>query len=148
MEHWRGNTKMARAKPVNELSSEELFALAEARRMEEIEKAKEENKQKIEELRTQRRELVAQHKKDLKAIDKEIRELGGKAGTGRSRANGGSLTDTIIAIVSSAGEISTKELKAAIDSQGLNAKNLNQTLAYLKRNGRLKSPARSVYKVA
>jgi hypothetical protein len=86
---------------------------------------------------------VAAHKKALAALDAKIRKLGGKA-RGRSRSTG-NVTDAVLAIVQAAGEISTGEIKAKLDEQGVVASNLSQTLAYLKRQGRVVSPARSIY---
>jgi hypothetical protein len=48
-------------------------------------------------------------------------------------------------IVSKAKKISTTEIKAELESRGVVANNLAQTLAYLKRQGRVASPERSIY---
>lgn len=131
------------------MSSNELFKLAEKRKKEEMAKELEAAKEKINALREKRRELVAKHKKQLAAIDSQIKKMGGAAPRGASKANGhGSVTKAVLSIIESAGTISTKDLKNALNTQGINAGNLAQTLAYLKRQGRITSPARATYKLA
>ena len=58
------------------------------------------------------------------------------------------MTDQVLDIVSQSKKVSTKEIKAELDNRGVVAKNLAQTLAYLKRQGKVKSPARSIYSPA
>jgi DNA replicative helicase MCM subunit Mcm2 (Cdc46/Mcm family) len=41
--------------------------------------------------------------------------------------------------------MTTAEIKTEADKAGLDTKNISQTLAYLKRQGRLVSPRRGVY---
>lgn len=133
-------------KNLSDLSSDELYELARAREEQEAAEAKEAIRAQIEELRTARREMVARHRKELAAIDAEIRSLGGRSGRGRRRGSGGgSVTEQVLEIVSKAKKISTKEIKAELESRGIVANNLAQTLAYLKRQGKVTSPARSVY---
>jgi aspartokinase len=135
---------MAKKKPLKALSSDELYALAQQREEEEAEAEREANRQAIEDLKAQRKAMVAAHKKALSDLDKQIRQLGGKtppAGRGKKI----NVTDTIEHIVQTAGEISTKEIRAALESQGIDASNLAQTLAYLKRQGRVGSPSRAIY---
>lgn len=137
---------MAKKKTVSELSADELYALAEKKQQEEAEAEREAMRSKIEALRNKRRELVAKQRKQLAAIDAEIRKLGG-----RTKAKGrgkGSVSNQVIAIVEAAGEISTKEIKEKLEAKGVTAGNLSQTLAYLKRTGRLASPSRSMYTLA
>ena len=132
-------------KNVTNLSSEELYALAKEREEQEEAEAREAVKEHIDGLRQQRREMVARHRKELAAVDAEIRSLGGRAPRSRRRAGGPSVTDQVLEIVTSAKKISTKEIKAELDNRGVVANNLAQTLAYLKRQGKVKSPARSIY---
>lgn len=133
-------------KNVSDLSSEELYALAKEREEQEAAEAREAARAELDALRQQRREMVARHRKELAAIDAEIRNLGGRTPRGRRRAAGGpSVTDQVLDIVSGAKKISTKEIKAELDNRGVVANNLAQTLAYLKRQGKVKSPARSIY---
>lgn len=137
---------MAKKTTVNDLSAEELYALAQQKEQEEYEQEREALRVQIEALRTERRELVAKQRKELAALDAKIRKLGGRT---RSKGRGkGNVTDQVLSIVQSAGKISTKDIKAALESQGTTANNLSQTLAYLKRTGRVVSPARSMYTIA
>jgi hypothetical protein len=135
-------------KAISELSSEELYELARQREEQEAAAAQEAAREKIEALRQQRRDMVARHKKELAAIDAEIRSLGGRTGTARGRRRSGSgvsVTEQVLDIVANAKEISTKDIKAELDNRGIVANNLAQTLAYLKRQGKVASPARSIY---
>lgn len=133
-------------KSLSELSSDELYELARAREMQEAEEAKEAVRAQLDELRAKRREAAARHRKELAAIDAEIRNLGGRTtGRTRRRSEGGSITEQVLDIVSASKKISTKEIKTELENRGVVANNLAQTLAYLKRQGKVTSPARSVY---
>ena len=135
---------MARKKSLESLSAEELYALAEKKQLEEAEKEREAAREQLSALRAERREMIAEHKKALAALDKKIRKLGGKT-SNRGRSSSINVTDTVLKIVEAAGEISTKEIKEKLDAQGITASNLSQTLAYLKRQEKVVSTARSVY---
>jgi hypothetical protein len=133
-------------KPISELSSEELYELARQREEQEAAAAQEAARAQIEALRQKRRELVARHRKELAALEAEIRGLGGRTGGGRRRSSSGaSVTEQVLDIVSQAKKVSTKEIKAELENRGVAANNLAQTLAYLKRQGKVTSPARSIY---
>jgi hypothetical protein len=128
------------------LSSDELYELAREREEQEAAEAQAAVRAQIEELRNLRRETVARQRKELAAIDAEIRGLGGRAPRSKQRrSSGGSVTEQVYDIVSSAKKISTKEIKAELEKRGVVAKNLAQTLAYLKRQGKVASPSRSIY---
>ena len=136
-------------KSLSDLSSDELYRLAQEREEQEAAAEKEAARAQIEELRNARREMVARHRKELAAIDAEIRGLGGRSARGKRRASpGGSVTDQVLDIVSKGKKISTKEIKAELENRGVVANNLAQTLAYLKRQGKVSSPARSIYSPA
>lgn len=137
------------AKKIEKMSAEELFALAAQRAEEEAQAAREEVKEQITELRNKKKELQKQFKKELAAVDAEIRKLSGRGGKGGGRSGrAGAVTDVIVQLIGDAGQISTKDIKAALEAQGVVAGNLNQTLAYLKRQGRISSPSRSIYQLA
>jgi hypothetical protein len=132
-----------------DLSSDELYELAREREQEEAVEAREAVRAQIEELRAARRDMVARHRKELAAVDAEIRSLGGRTTRARRRGSaGGSVTEHVLEIVSTAKKISTKEIKAELEARGVVANNLAQTLAYLKRQGKVTSPARSIYSPA
>ena len=136
-------------KSLSDLSSDELYKLAQEREEQEAAAEKEAARAQIEELRNARREMVARHRKELAAIDAEIRGLGGRGVRGKRRASaGGSVTDQVLDIVNKAKKVSTKEIKAELENRGVVANNLAQTLAYLKRQGKVSSPARSIYSPA
>ena len=82
----------------------------------------------------------------LAEIDAEIRSLGGRGGRAKRRGSaGGNVTDHVLEIVTKAKKISTREIKDELEGRGVVANNLAQTLAYLKRQGKVASPARSIY---
>ncbi|WP_456376664.1 hypothetical protein [Thiolapillus sp.] len=137
----------ARKKQVTDLSAAELYKLAKKREQEELQKTIEANKEKLLALRTKRRELVAKQKQELRKIDTEIARLSGKSPGRKGRKSGGSVTEKVVAIIAKAGKISTSDLKAELKKKGISAGNLPQTLAYLKRQGRVVSPARTIYQV-
>lgn len=136
---------MSNEQSFENMTSDQLFELAKSKQLEEVNREKEAAREQLDALREQRRTLVAEQRKALAAIDSEIRKLGGKtkgrSGAGRS---GGSVTKTVLEIVSN-GEITTKEINAKLSEQGIEANNLSQMLAYLKRQGKVVSPRRSVY---
>ncbi len=138
---------MAR-KSLSDLSAEELYEMARLREEQEEAEAKEATRAQIDELKAKRRDVVARQRKELAAIDAEIRSLGGRAPRRKSRSSGGSVTDQVMEIVGKSKKITTKQIKAELDKRGVIANNLAQTLAYLKRQGKLTSPARSVYSAA
>ena len=136
-------------KSLSELSSDELYRLAQKREEQEAAEAKVAARAQIEGLRNARRELVARQRKELAAIDAEIRALGGRSARGKRRTSAGvSVTDQVLDIVSKAKKVSTKDIKAELENRGVVANNLAQTLAYLKRQGKVSSPARSIYSPA
>ncbi len=136
-------------KQLSNLSSDELYRLAQERELQEEEEAKEETRAQLEDLRQTRRDIVARHRKELSAVDAEIRALGGRTRRAKRRGSGdGSVTEHVLEIVHKSKKVSTKEIKSALEKRGVVANNLAQTLAYLKRQGKVKSPARSIYSPA
>ncbi len=138
---------MAKKNTVTTMSSAALYKLAQKREQEERANQLEAAKGKIDALKAKRRELVARQKKELAKVDAEIRKLGGKAPSSskRKKRSGGSVSAAVLAAIAAGGEISTQDLKAALDAKGVTAGNLGQTLAYLKRQGKISSPSRAVY---
>jgi len=138
---------MAKKKSLDQMSAEELFELAQARQEEEQEKEREALREQLNELREERRALVAAHRKELAAIDRKIQKIGGKTAgkpRGRSSVN---ISQAVLEILSASKQLSTKEIHAKLAADGIVANNLSQTLAYLKRQGKISSPQRSVYAI-
>jgi hypothetical protein len=133
-------------KDLQKMSAEELYALAQKKEKEEEAKQKEALKTKIAELREQKKALMSKHKKELAAIDAEIRALGGRSGVRKGRQTGASAA--ILELLGKNGEMDTKSIRSKLESQGVAISNLGQTMAYLKRNGKVKSTGRGVYKMA
>ena len=141
---------MAKKNSVDNMSSAALYKLAQRVEQEERAKQQEAAKEKIDALKVKRRQLVARQKKELAKLDAEIKKLGGKAPSslGRKKRTRGSVSAAVLEAITAAGEISTQDLKAALDSKGVTAGNLGQTLAYLKRQGKISSPSRAVYVIS
>ena len=141
---------MAKKKDITTLSSQELYEIARQREQEEYEAEQAERQSQIDVLREERRQLIADHKKAVAAIDKEIRKLGGRAarGTGGRRGRSGGQSDAIMEIISTNGPISSSDLKAELSAKGMEVKHLSQQLNYLKRRGQITSPSRAVYAIA
>ena len=142
--------KTTRTKSFNDMSSRELFALAERRKQQEAESARAAAAEKIEALRQQKREITTEYRRAMRALDGEIRRLGGlggrkKAATGSRRSG---LSSAILDIIGKKGKATTTEIKSALGRRGIDAANLSQTMAYLKRSGRITSPGRATYALA
>jgi aspartokinase len=129
------------------MSAEELYALARQKEQEQQEQEREQLRRQIEQLREKRKELIAEHKKALAAIDKEIKALGGRRSAGGAARQHGDISQRILAVLASRGKCKTSELKAELEQQGVEVKNLNQQLAYLKRKGRVSNPGRGIYAI-
>ena len=132
------------------MNAEELFALARKREKEEAEREEKKFAKKREALKAKRKELVAQQRKELAAMDRDIQKLGGtvprRAPKKARRADGGpTITDQLCAIVATQPEMAISEIREKAEEAGVETRNLSQTLAYLKRQGRLDSPRRGVY---
>lgn len=140
-------------KKAADLSAEELYALARQREKEEAERKEAERREEREKLMEERKQMLARHRKELRDLDKRVRELGGRAGRSRGaaasrrgRSGGGeSVSQKLCDIVATQPEMTTAEIKTEAEKAGLDTKNISQTLAYLKRQGRLVSPRRGVY---
>lgn len=139
---------MAKKKTFETMSADELYALAQQREQEEHEEQQAAVREQVEALRNERRELLAKHKKEIAALDAKIRKLGGRTRRAGGRRGAGSNVTAQVLEVLAKGKASTKEIKAALEAQGMTVSNLSQTLAYLKRTGRVTSPSRATYALA
>jgi hypothetical protein len=136
---------MTSKKKLAGLSSQELYDLANERAEEERAGERTLMRERVGALRVERRKLVAAHKKALADVDKRIREL---AGGGHPRAGGrrGGDAARVLKILQDAGApLGTKAIRSELEKSGAAVANLNQTLAYLKRRGRVTAPSRAVY---
>lgn len=144
---------MGNAKILQEMSAEQLFQLAEQRKQEELEQQRAEREARLEELKELRKTLIAEHKKALAEIDKELGRLQPRA-RNRSRTPSSTTTngrkadyETLIGLVAQHGPVSSKALKAHLEVAGISTDQLAQKLGYLKRQGRLETPERAVYRI-
>lgn len=136
-------------KDIADLSSEELYALAREREQQEEDRRQQQIKQKRDALKVKRKEMIARHRKELAELDRQISEMGGVvpgARVGRRRsAGGGTISQRLCDIVASQAEMTVGEIRDQAEAAGIDTRNISQTLAYLKRQGRLLSPRRGVY---
>ena len=139
---------------IQDMSSQELLELAKLRRIEEAKAARLEYKEELNGLRQERRELIKKHSKTINTIDnriKKIRERMSPTGTVPSdtpTTRGNNISAAVLTTLENNGDMDTKQLKEHLGESNLNTANLSQTLAYLKRQGKVVSPARAVYKLA
>ena len=73
-------------KNLSDMSSEELYELARQREEQETAEEREAARAKVEELRDQRREMLARHRKEIAALEAEIRASRWLASAQRRRA--------------------------------------------------------------
>ena len=138
---------MPKVKSIDELSARELYKLAEKREKQEQQRLAEENKAKIEALKNKRKALIASHRKEITAIDRQLKKLTGSTATKKTKNNKSTTgtTEKIINLLATNKTMTTVQIRAALQENGLTVNNLSQTLAYLKRTKRITSPARSTY---
>ena len=127
------------------MTSEELFELAK-KKQDERKWIEEENKGKIAELREERKQILLRHKKEINEVNAKIKSLGGRVPVSSAVAKGATGATAAIVEILEAGELDTKTLRERLDEQGVSVKNIGQTLSYLKKNGKIASVARGIYK--
>jgi valyl-tRNA synthetase len=147
----------------NNMTAEELYNLAKQREIEEQKKVVQENQEKIAELREERRQLQLKHNKEireeirqlknkhkdeLKDVNAKIKALGGRVSGASAGGKGRTGASAAIVDILEAGEMDTTVIREKLEAIGISVGNLGQTLAYLKRNGRVASVARGIYKKA
>lgn len=139
-------------KDIGNLSSEELFELAKQREQEEWQQQKDALRAQLAELRAERKQILARHKRELADIDARIRAAGGRtrggAGAGASKGTQTGISTAVLELLGAVKKADTGTIRQQLEAQGVNTANLGQTLAYLKRTGRIKSLARGVYSAA
>ena len=128
------------------MTSEELFELAKKKQADERKWIEEENKGKIAELREERKQILLRHKKEINEVNAKIKSLGGRVPVSSAVAKGATGATAAIVEILEAGELDTKTLRERLDEQGVSVKNIGQTLSYLKKNGKIASVARGIYK--
>lgn len=129
----------------NSMTADELYKLAKQREIEERKKIAQENQQKIADLREERRQLQLRHKKEINEVNARIKALGGRVSGPATAGKGRTGASSAIVEILDAGEMDTKAIREKLEAIGISVSNLGQTLAYLKRNGRVASVARGIY---
>jgi hypothetical protein len=132
----------------NNMTADELYALAKQKEADEKKWIAEENKQKISDLREERKQLLLRHKKEVNEVNARIKALGGRVPVSSAASKGGAGATAAIVELLEAGELDKKAIREKLDAIGVSVGNLGQTLAYLKKNGKVASVARGVYKKA
>lgn len=134
-------------KDINSLTSDELFELAKQREQEEWEQEKATMRAHLAELRAERKKMVARHKRELAEIDAQITAAGGRTrgGAGGKKGAQTGISGAVMDVLTGVKKADTKMIREQLEAQGINTANLGQTLAYLKRTGRVKSAGRGVY---
>ena len=135
---------------IEELSSEELYALAREREQAEAKAQAAQLAEQRAELRAQRKEMLARQRKELAEIEREIEKLGGavrRSRPTRKSSDGPTIVDQLCDIVATQPTMTVQEVREKAEAVGVGTQNLSQTLAYLKQKGRLVSPQRGVYAV-
>ncbi|MFN4263865.1 MAG: hypothetical protein ACK4IT_09730 [Thioalkalivibrionaceae bacterium] len=138
-------------KSLQDMSAEELFALARLKQQEEQDKREKALRAQIRQLQDKRKALEGDYRQALAEIDRQIAELSGSKSRprrrGSSRMRTGTASEKICEIVGSKPEMTVEEIRIEADKAGINTKNLSQSLAYLKKQGRLESLRRGVYSI-
>lgn len=133
------------ARNIKNLSSDELFELARQREQEEYEQEREARRAQLAELRAERKKILARHKRELAEIDAQIRDSGGRTRGGSRQGSQTGISAAVLEILAAEKKADTKHIRATLEASGINTTNLGQTLAYLKRTGKVKSPSRGMY---
>ena len=140
---------------LDQLDSAALFKLAQEKEKAEQEAQREENRVRIDEIRSVRKELIARHKRDLMALDRELEQLMGRVSSTTRRPvktrharTGTSISDILVSTIGSKDSMGIEEIRERAVEQGLKLSTVTQMLAYLKRTGRLESLKRGQYCVA
>ncbi|MCG5525963.1 type IV toxin-antitoxin system AbiEi family antitoxin domain-containing protein [Ectothiorhodospira haloalkaliphila] len=149
---------VSEAESAAQLSSEELYALAQKREQEEREEKKEARKAELKALRDERRDLIKSHKKALKRLQQaqaaELAELDSRIDDLKQGPQGDKSTkrdlnksQRILEVLAEGGAMSIDEIREALDAS-VDSKNMAQTLNYLARQGRVERVSRGVYQLA
>lgn len=138
-------TAKSRRNALDELSSKELQKMADAKKREEEAVAQQKMKEELAALRKKRKVLEAQFRKELRSIDKEIDTLKGKQPGGKKPK---SMAQQITAMLSRNSAMAVADIRGNLERRGYPASSLPQTLAYMKKAGKVEQPQRGVYKLA
>lgn len=133
---------------LNSLSSDQLKQLYEERKKQEHAARLESMKHEIQAVKDSLRDLEIKYRKDKAALEAKLAELGGKPR--RKRGERGTrnegISNRVLEIVRSHGEISTKEINRILEGEGKKPKNLSQSMTYLKKRNQVISTSRGHYK--
>ena len=137
---------MTSTRNLTNLSSRELFELAKAKKEEELLQQRERSKEILQKLRKERRKLITEQRRALAAVDAKITaHTGVKKAGGEGNRRSGSSQQVLEVLVSADGPLSTIAIREELEKRGASIGSLGQTLAYLKRQGRVTSPGRALY---
>ena len=133
-------------KKLENMSSQDLYELAQRREVEEQEQERERIEAQVKELREERKVIPARHCKELRQIDAKIRALVGSTKTEGKRRRRTSRSAAVVEIVANAeGLVTTGDIRFQLEKRGVSGDNIAQTLANLKRQGKIVSAGRGLY---
>lgn len=133
---------------LNHLSSDDLLKLYEERRRQEEAARLESVKHEIQAAKDSLKELEVRYRKERAALEAKLTELLGKPR--RKRGERGprneGISNRVLEIIRSHGQISTKEINKILEGEGKKPKNLSQSMTYLKKRNQVASAGRGFYK--
>ena len=134
-------------KKLENMSSQDLYELAQRREVEEQEQERERIEAQVKELREERKVILARHRKELRQIDAKIRALVGSTKTEGKRRRRTSRSAAVVEIVANAEGrlVTTGDIRFQLEKRGVSGDNIAQTLANLKRQGKIVSAGRGLY---
>ena len=134
-------------KKLADLSAQELYHLAAQKEQEEQEAQREANAAEVKRLQQERKAMLKRHRDELAELEAQIAALQGQKPrkSGRRRSHS-SRTDAIMSALASSGPMATAAIREALKGQGIPTDNIAQTLAGLKKQGRIESAGRAMYR--
>jgi hypothetical protein len=136
---------------IHQMDSASLFALAQQKAEAEARLASEAVLQEIQRLKLERKDMVQRHREELAVIESTMQSLGmrilpsKKKPQRRKRTSQSGARTILLEIISAQPEISLQEIRHKVVDSGIEVKNLNQILAYLKRMNQIASSRRGFY---
>lgn len=130
---------------IMKMTSQQLYQLAKEVEAQERSKSSE-TAERVTALKAERKALVAEQRKEVAAIDRQISQLQGGVRR-RGGAQRGRLSGRVMEMLGE-GQATGRELRARLASEDIDATYLSQCLAGLKKQGKVESPERGSYKLS
>ena len=135
-------------KKLADLSAQDMYQLATQKEQEEQGAEREANAAEVKRLQQERKAMLKWHRDELAELEAQIAALQGqKPRKSGRRHRHPARTDAIMsALASSDGPMATAAIREALKDQGIPTDNIVQTLASLKKQGRIESAGRAMYR--